>query len=534
MATRLSRTAQRAALLELGGVVAEELKKGLTGDGTRTVGDLLAGMPQAVLDVMGLIEKEARKKRPDDHLVAALAFMAGQALELLRYGVERAEPAALDMLATVRERLVALARSDRADPTVLMLLAKQFAAAKLDIGEALRQAMGDVIADEAELSGASLGSDMDRDLAALGQDLGDDAFSIHLELAETTASLPIEHRLALAKAVLASASSAVCDAALGWLLDPQPELRVAVAEALNDAAKAGRLSSASLRRLVAMRNWVPPTERGLLDSAIATARRQGGEPNGAVPIKVVELLASGFDGSGAGSVFALVRTGRLHAVASLLFKTGMGVRDAWVQRDLTKAQAGDLLDELASQIELVSVSIDVLRRSLPHFLSVNAATGLLPPFGTLDVIETTGLGIVNPQQTTAESIVEELLPDEPGPELVETALAASAAWLGAYAVMDSWFEDGAPVEQALKGKGSLSRSRKAALILEKVIGPQRRRWGEVLAWTALIAVDGADKDTVTSFAIVARETMGERPVAEIPLLLGIAEATVEAWRQRRA
>ena len=57
MATRLSRTAQRAALLELGGVVAEELKRGLTGDGTRTVGDVLAGMPQAVLDVMGLIEK---------------------------------------------------------------------------------------------------------------------------------------------------------------------------------------------------------------------------------------------------------------------------------------------------------------------------------------------------------------------------------------------------------------------------------------------------------------------------------------------
>ncbi len=110
------------------------------------------------------------------------------------------------------------------------------------------------------------------------------------------------------------------------------------------------------------------------------------------------MLASGFDGSGAGSVFALVKTGRLYAVASLLLKLGMGVRDAWVQRDLTKAQAGELLDELASQIELVPVSSDVLRRSLPHFLSVNEASGLLPPFGTLDVIETTGLGTVNPQQ----------------------------------------------------------------------------------------------------------------------------------------
>ena len=534
MATRLSRTAQRAALLELGGIVAEELKKGLTGDGTRTVGDLLAGMPQAVLDVMGLIEKEARKKRPDTHLVAALAFMAGQALELLRYGVERAEPAALDMLETVRDRLVALACSDRADPNVLMLLAKQFAAAKLDIGEALRHAMGDVIAEEAEGARADLGVDMDRDLAALGQDLGNDAFAIHLELAETAASLPMEHRLALAHAVLASASAAVRDAALGWLLDPQPELRVAVAEALNQEAKTGRLSSTSLRRLVALRNWIPAADRGPLDAAISAARRKGGEPSAAAPSKLVEMVASGFDGSGAGSVFALVKTGRLYAVASLLLKLGMGVRDAWVQRDLTKAEAGDLLDELASQIELIPVSTDVLRRSLPHFLSVNEASGLLPPFGTLDVAETTGLGTVNPREMAPESILAELLPDDPERESVDIALAASANWVGHYGVMDSWFEDGAPVELALKGKSSLSRSRKAALILEQVIDPQRRRWGEVLAWTALIAFDGEDRDAVVNFALVAREILGNRPVAEIPLMRGIAEATVEAWRHRRA
>ncbi len=531
---RVSRTAQRAALLELGVIVAEELKTGLTGDGTRTVGDLLTGMPQAVLDVMGLIEKEARKKRPDDHLVAALAFMAGQALEILRYGIERAEPEALDMLETVRGHLVALARSDRADPTVLMLLTKQFAAAKLDIGETLRDAMGDILAEEAEIARTSLGMDMDGDLAALGQDLGEDTFAIHLELAETAASLPVEHRLALANAVLASASPAVRDAALGWILDAQPELRVAMAEALNEEAKAGRLSPTSLRRLVALRNWIPPADRPSLDAAIATARRKGGEPSAAAPSKLVEMLASGFDGSGAGSVFALVKTGRLYAVASLLLKLGMGVRDAWVQRDLTKTQASELLDELASQIELIPVSLDVFRRSLPHFLSVNEASGLLPPFGTLDVIETMGLGTVNPRELTLESILAELLPDDPERESVAAALAASAAWVGHYGAMDSWFEDGAPVEQALKGKKSLTRSRKVALILEQVIEPQRRRWSEVLAWTALIATDGDDKEKVVEFAIVAREVMGERPAGEIPLLLDIAEATVEAWRQRRA
>ena len=322
--------------------------------------------------------------------------------------------------------------------------------------------------------------------------------------------------------------------ALGWLLDPQPTLRVAVGEALAHAAREGRLSPTALRRLIAVRNWLPTEDRDPLDAAIRGARRKGLEPEPAIPAKLVEALGSGFDGSGAGSFFVLVKLGSQYAVGSLLLKLGMGVRDAWVQRDLTKAQADDLLEELANQIELVPVAPDLLRRTLPHFLGVNAASGLLPPFGTLDVIETTGLGTVNPRELSIEALLSEILPDAVDPDAVERTLAASADWLGRHAIMESWFEDGAPVELALKGKKSLSRARKTELVLEQVIAPRRRRWAEVLAWTALITLDGGDKDIGTGLALVAREVLGARAVSEVPLLGAIADATVEAWRQRRA
>jgi len=206
MASGMKRAAQRAALLELGAAVAEEMKAGQGGDGGRTVADILAMMPQATLEVMALIEKEARKKCPDRYLVAALAYMAGQALELLRYGVERADPAAEATLGEARERLVAHARSDRADPHVLMLLAKQFASAKLDIGDTLRDAMGRMIAEEAaEVEDVGGGEhDMEQHLAELGEVFGDDPFAIHTELAETASSFPTEHRLAMAGFMLRS------------------------------------------------------------------------------------------------------------------------------------------------------------------------------------------------------------------------------------------------------------------------------------------------------------------------------------------
>ncbi len=518
MASRMKRTAQRAALLELGAAVAAEMKVGQGGDGTRTVVDILAMMPQAALEVMALVEKEARKKRPDAYLVAALAYMAGQALELLRYGIERADPAAEALLGEVRRHLVAHARSDRADPTVLMLLAKQFAAAKLDIGETLRDAMGRMIAEEAEQVDYAEGGDLDmeRHLAELGEDLGDDPFAIHTELAETASSFPTEHRLAMAGFMLGSASGAVREAALGWLFDPDPQARIAVAEMMGEQARVGRLDGVTLRRMVAGRNWLPAGERDKVDDSIRTARRKGAEPEPLPAAKVLDAVGSAFDGSGAGSVFVLVKTGRRYAVVSLLFKLGAGLRDAWVQRDLGKAEARDLLDRVAGEIDVVDVSIDYVGRALRHF------------------IEVLGLGSVNPQALSVDDVVAEGLAADPEREGDDGILADSADWFDRHGFMESWFEDDAEVDAALKGRKGLSRARKIQLVLEAVVAPRRRRWAELLAWTALVMAEAEDgKDEAAAFALVAREMLGDRPAGEIPLLRDIAEATIEARRMRR-
>ncbi len=534
MALRMDRAAQRAALLKLGAAVADEMRAGHKGETAGVVGDALAAMPQATLEIVGLIGREARRRRPDSHLVAALAFMCGQALETLRYGVERQDPDASAMLDAVRGRLVREAQSDRADPAVLMLLTKQFAVAKLDIGEELRGAMGDMLdeqADEAAEEGTG-DLDMERHLVELAHELGDDAFAIHGELAETASSFPVDHRLAMASFMLASDADPVREAALGWLFDPEPGVAPALCQSLVEEAASGRLGGTALRRLVAVRNWLPPPARPGVDAAVKAARRKGGEPSPLAPPQMEDLRISGFDGSGAASVFALVRTGKRYAVASLLFKLGHGVRDAWVHRDLTRIEARAQLDRVAGEIDLVPVSPATLKRLLAHALSLNVE-GVPPPFGTLDAVEVLGLGTINPETATPEDLVAAALGEAEGEVEHADVLATAAGWPARYGFMGSWFEDDAAVDEALLGRKGLSKARKVDLVLQAVVAPRRRRWGEMLAWMALITADADAREEATGFALVAAALLGDRAAAEVPLLRAIAEGTVEARRLRR-
>ena len=534
MTPRLDRAAQRAALLELGASVAKEMRAGQASFAAGAVGDALAALPQASLEIVGLIGREARRRRPDPHLVAALAYICGQALEALRFGVERSDPAASAMLDAVRGRLVAEARSDKADPAVLMLLTKQFAIAKLDIGEELRGVMGDILeeqADEAAEEGAG-DLDMERHLVELARELGDDAFAIHLELAETASSFPVDHRLAMASFMLASDAPPVKDAALGWLFDPDPDVAPALCAALAAEAAAKRLDGTALRRLVAVRNWLRPDVRSGIDAAVRAARRLGAEPAPIAAPQIEDLRVSGYDGAGAASAFALVRLGKRYAVASVLFKFGHGVRDAWVHRGLTRTQAKAQLDRVAAEIDLVPLSLRTLRRMLAHMLGLNAA-GEPPSFGTLDLVEALGLGTVNPEPSSPEDVVDTVLADGEGGVHEAEILAESAGWPMRYGFMGSWFEDDPAVDDALSGRKGLTRARRIDLVLEHVVAPRRRRWGEMLAWMALVTLDNDDRDEALRFAVVAAALLGDRPATEVPLLRGIAEGTVEARRIRR-
>ena len=70
-----------------------------------------------------------------------------------------------------------------------------------------------------------------------------------------------EHRAVMATALLFSGEATVVEASVGWLLDPAPSVRQALASALQDAARKGNVTPTMLRRMIAMRNWLPGDSR---------------------------------------------------------------------------------------------------------------------------------------------------------------------------------------------------------------------------------------------------------------------------------
>ena len=146
--------------------------------------------------------------------------------------------------------------------------------------------------------------------------------------------MPGEHCAVMATALLFSGEATAVEASVGWLLDPAPSVRQALASALQDAARKGNVTPTMLRRMIAMRNWLPGDSRAALDAAIATARRKGVPPAQWDDVEVRQLACTGVDGSGAIGVLAHCRSKRKHVLGSLVLKHGIGVRDAWAREGI--------------------------------------------------------------------------------------------------------------------------------------------------------------------------------------------------------
>ena len=128
-----------------------------------------------------------------------------------------------------------------------------------------------------------------------------------------------------------SNEAAAAEASIGWLLDPAASVRGTLVNTLDDAARKGKVTPTMLRRIIAMRNWLPEDSRAALDVAIATARRKGVPSAQWDDVDVRQLTCTGVDGSGAIGVLAHCRSKRKNVIGSLLLKHGFGVRDAWAR-----------------------------------------------------------------------------------------------------------------------------------------------------------------------------------------------------------
>jgi hypothetical protein len=490
----------------------------------------------ATSDIAAHLLAEARRKRPSHRVIEGCAFLLERALDSLRLRRNGGDVGAGREIDEVRGAIEQAVAEGGTAPDVLMTIARAFAQAELEPGEALQDAVVDALeaqasAVPAELTPGDLGEQLN-DVAAA---LGNDPFALYTEFAATAAAFPPEHRAAMATALALSSNAAVREAALGFVCSPEPEAGAAVLEALAQSPRGRPVSSTMVERLVRLRPWLSEARRALLDAAVRILRPKAATPEAPPRPEIRSVMATLCDGSGAQSFYMPVRRGRRFVLAALLTKHGIGVADAWAAEDMSKAEAEDMMAEIETGSETVEVSIGLVERRLADALAANVSRDVPPPFGLLQVTEALGLGPLHPAAAPPLVLVEDLLRDLPeartGTAAVAAAHRASARWHEQFDILESWFEAGEAVEALLRPLRT--RKQRIEAVLTQWMPARRGFWAEQCAWMAATLKDGADEDEAwVDFVLVARDLAGERPLDTMPLAARIAAAAVEAFQHR--
>jgi hypothetical protein len=533
----------RGAILQLAKMVGQDMARGAPSRGAFAAGPMLA-QTGATPDLVALLVAEATKKRPTARTVEACCFLLEGALTDLRIAGNGGDSAARGQLAEAFQAVEAALAANRLPSNVLMLIARAFVQAGLKPGPALKAAT--LAGMDAEISPRLMPArpdDLADHLSPIAEALGHDPFAIHAEIAATGAAFPAEHRAAMAAEFATSPIPAVRDAALGFLLDADPAPGAAVLEALVAQAHRHPAPSRLIERLVCLRPWLPPARQAKLDTAIRTLRAKAAAPEPASRSEVVRRLASLCDGAGAQSVFALVKTGRRFALASVLIKTDVGIADAWLRQDMSKREADGVVAQIIAGAEAVEVSAGFVTMRIADALAINLVRQIPPPFGLLQVTECLGLGLVQPAALTPLALVDRLLtglpPDRTGPEATAAGHVEAADWPAQFKTVASWFEAGEAVEALLRPVAT--RGKRVQAMLTQLLPGRRPFWAERCAWMAATLKDSAADhgEAWLDFALVARDLARRDAPADMPLLHMIAETTVDAFavstpRQRRA
>ena len=517
----------RAALIAITKLVVTDMaSERLSAATLRAMRDLEEA-PEHVFGLVDLLAKEGKKKRPSDKLIGGYAFLLAHGLEMVRFAVDREDAATMALVDRLCLHLIEAGEAGRITPPVLLLVLHQFASAKLEMGDDLRNLMQRLMESDSDAEAAVEGDAASNHFARMAEQFGGDPFAIHACLDQNIEAIPEGARIGLLMAAFADNEQAIREATIGFLLHASTEVRGKLAELLELSAPHGQVTPTMLRRMIAMRNWLPVSDRNAIDQAIKAARKKGVECAPWPRTEVRQVLSSGIDGSGAFTVLVIGAEGGKPLVAALLFKQGFGIRDAWVRRNATNAELREIIGQVASEIGLADTSMDYVRIVCGQALAINLEAGHQPPFGLLDCAEAIGLADLNPDALPVDKLVADLIAEMDRACLSAAAVAkilrSSADWLEDYPTLQTWFEDN--VAKSI-GTKRAPRAKQMGVLLAGPLQARRRRWAELAAWTALSLKHQYGSDDWQGFAILARELLGTRPLDEIGLMQAIAETTL--------
>lgn len=338
------------------------------------------------------------------------------------------------------------------------------------------------------------------------------------------------------------------DIALLALLHPKHDVRDTVIDTLEQLMDTIVLSSISLSRLQTIKNWYPPDYHDQFNRWIKIQRMKGVIFHKGEGLPIARLKASEVDGSGAQGVFIQVKEGRKNRLCGLLFKLGVGIKDAWVTPPISSSEVKKYYeDAFDDTVTLRDVDISYLMLITGHFLAETISQGGMPDLHLLEMQELMGLHFmpdIIDMAATIESLSIQIAPFTP--DVILQSFKRSKSWLKNQSFTESWYMENANIDKLVNRCSSFVDGVKVCAIEEAIeavfehdMELHRERWLFHFLWVALWLKAHTRKNErlwQDSF-IIAFAIHTETPLQSIPVIQEMVRQSVfnsvETMTERR-
>jgi len=338
------------------------------------------------------------------------------------------------------------------------------------------------------------------------------------------------------------------DIALLALLHPKPDVREMVIATLDQLMDTITLSPQSLSRLLVIKNWHPAEYHDHFNHWIKSQRLKGVVFQKEPKVPASRIKASEVDGSGAQGLFIHVKQGRSNRLCGLLFKQGVGIKDAWITPPMTAADVKKYYDDAFDEsVTLRDVDQDYLELITNHFLATTTADGSMPDLHLLEIQELAGLHFL-PEFLDVDDIINEL-GVQITPFTQETVIASfkrSRSWLDDKQFTESWYTENAHIDKLVNRCSSFVDGVKVCdteqavqAVFEQELETHRDKWLFHFIWITLwLKARGRKNEKVWQDSFfIAHAIHSGLPLTDIPVMHEICHQTVvnsiETMNERR-
>ncbi|MBF0136123.1 MAG: hypothetical protein H7833_17740 [Magnetococcus sp. DMHC-1] len=518
------------------GRIAQDLAKNRSPDLTDELVTLLEQHPNLLLDMLSMLATRMQNEEEvgDDPTLEAWFMILGFHLEQIRYGMERNFTWAMQLIATFQTEAARMAREESLSPMLLNAVISSLHEARLQPAPELLDVYESVM-EKAVPTQLPTAREMQGILDSIFADADDDVFQVHAQMDHMLRMAPPEMQTVLVQELERLQRPTITEALALFVVHPQAVLRQIARDSLLRIS-AG-ITPDTLRRLIVLRNWIPPAERPPLDQTIRTARQRGVPcaqwPGGE---SVVNRYALTMDGGGAMGFFLLSRTARQQRLSSVLAKSRVGILDAWSGEALSQStMRRQVRDQITAEgFQTVSALFPTL--VVKHHLQVGLEQGQTPPAGLLQVAETVAATDWQPDPVNLAEWLQTIR-DAAHMQKNTTDKAiiqSSHIWSREVDIVQSWYMESQALVDYLHAHRHERPATLRAGIIKEFFEPARQEWAERFAWTALWLHEqppGKNRQPpplAAHFALLGQILLQEYPLARIPFMELMAIRTIEA------